>query len=76
MTGLARRGLSLRSARTGVELFVLLIGITLGGSIGIGTAVFAIAIGPLVHVVLPMFTMKPLADDAPQALNATTPAAQ
>ncbi len=73
MTGLARRGMSIRVARTGIELFVLVVGITLGGSIGIGTAVFAIAIGPLVHLFLPMFTMLPLAGDAP-AVDAPSPA--
>ena len=75
MTGLARRGLSIRVARTGIELFVLAVGIALGGSIGIGTAVFAIAIGPLVHVFLPMFTIRPLADDTPPAIDAPSPAA-
>jgi uncharacterized membrane protein YczE len=74
MTGLARRGLSIRVARTGIELFVLAVGIALGGSIGIGTAVFAIAIGPLVHVFLPMFTIRPLADDTPPAVDAPFPA--
>jgi uncharacterized membrane protein YczE len=73
MTGLARRGLSIRTARTGIELFVLFVGITLGGSIGVGTAVFALAIGPLVHLFLPMLTMKPLANDAPPNLDASTP---
>jgi uncharacterized membrane protein YczE len=75
MTGLARHGLSIRVARTGIELFVLAVGIALGGSIGIGTAVFAIAIGPLVHVFLPMFTIRPLANDTPPAIDAPSPAA-
>ena len=75
MTGLARRGLSIRVARTGIEVFVLVVGIALGGSIGIGTAVFAVAIGPLVHVFLPMFTMRPLANDTPPAVDAPSPAA-
>jgi len=75
MTGLARRGLSIRSARTGIELFVLFVGITLGGSIGIGTAVFAIAIGPLVHLFVPMFIVKPPADNVPPPIDSPTPAA-
>jgi uncharacterized membrane protein YczE len=58
MTGLARRGLSIRSARTGIELTVLVIGIVLGGSIGIGTAAFAFGIGPLVQVFLPHLTVR------------------
>ncbi len=64
MTGLARRSIgswpiSLRVARTAVELFVLAVGIALGGSIGVGTAVFTFGIGPLVQVFLPRLTMRP-----------------
>lgn len=57
MTGLARRGLSIRTARTAIELTVLALGIALGGAIGIGTAVFALGIGPLVQRFLPHLTM-------------------
>jgi uncharacterized membrane protein YczE len=57
MTGLARRGLSIRVARTGIEVTVLLLGIALGGSAGVGTAVFALGIGPLVQVFLPRLRM-------------------
>ena len=53
MTGFAKRGLSIRFARTAIEVTVLVIGITLGGAIGIGTAVFALGIGPLVQIFLP-----------------------
>ena len=59
MTGLVRRGISLHLARTGIEISVLVIGVLLGGSVGIGTALFAVAIGPLVHVLLPALTVKP-----------------
>jgi uncharacterized membrane protein YczE len=58
MTGIARRGPSIRSARTGIELIVLSAGVLLGGSIGVGTAVFALGIGPLVHRTLPPLTMR------------------
>lgn len=58
MTGLARRGLSIRVARTGVEIAVLVAGVLLGGAIGLGTALFALAIGPLVQVFLPWLTMR------------------
>ena len=63
MTGLARHGISIRLARTGIEVFVLLAGVLLGGSIGIGTAVFALGIGPLVQIFLPRLAMheRPLA---------------
>ena len=53
MTGFAERGISIRFARTTIELTVLVIGIALGGAIGVGTAVFALGIGPLVQVFLP-----------------------
>lgn len=63
MTGLARhtlfgRQISIRVARTFVELVVLAIGIALGGSIGLGTAAFAFGIGPLVQLFLPRLTMS------------------
>jgi uncharacterized membrane protein YczE len=64
MTGLARRGMSLRTARTGIEVTVLVSGLLLGGSIGIGTAVFALGIGPLVQMILPRLTV-PAALPAP-----------
>jgi uncharacterized membrane protein YczE len=59
MTGIARRGISVRLARTGIEVTVLVLGVLLGGAIGVGTAAFAIAIGPLVQWFLPPLTMKP-----------------
>lgn len=49
MTGLARRGISVRVARTGIELAVLAIGFALGGTLGVGTVLFAATIGPNVH---------------------------
>jgi uncharacterized membrane protein YczE len=56
MTGLHRRfGWSIRRARTAVELTVLLLGFALGGTIGVGTVVFALAIGPLVQTALGVF---------------------
>jgi len=53
MTGFAKRGISIRFARTAIEVAVLVVGIALGGAIGVGTAVFAITIGPLVQFFLP-----------------------
>jgi uncharacterized membrane protein YczE len=56
MTGLARRtGRSIRLVRTGIEITVLAIGWVLGGTLGIGTVVFALAIGPLAQIFLPLF---------------------
>ncbi|PYC79945.1 hypothetical protein C7C46_13375 [Streptomyces tateyamensis] len=53
MTGLHRRtGRSLRLLRTGLEVTVLLAGIALGGSAGVGTVAYALAIGPLAQFFL------------------------
>ena len=61
MTGLARRtGWSVRLSRTGIEVAVLAAGWLLGGSIGVGTVVYALAIGPLVQLLLPKFTVPEL----------------
>jgi uncharacterized membrane protein YczE len=55
MTGLARRtGRSLRLVRVCIELTVLAIGWLLGGTVGIGTVLFAVSIGPLVQFFLPL----------------------
>jgi len=57
MTGLGRRGISIRLARTAIELTILVVGLVLGGRVGPGTAVFAFGIGPLVHVTVPRLSM-------------------
>jgi uncharacterized membrane protein YczE len=60
MTGLSRRcGWSIRRVRTLLELTVLAIGVALGGTVGVGTVVFALAVGPLTqfflrYLVVPM----------------------
>jgi len=62
MTGLARRGHSIRAVRTGLELAALAVGFALGGTAGIGTLAFALAIGPLVQLALPLLagpTVRP-----------------
>lgn len=63
MTGLSEltvggRRISVRAARTVVEVCVLSVGIALGGAVGIGTAVFTVGIGPLVQLFLPPLTMS------------------
>lgn len=53
MTGIARRaGISIRLTRTLLELTVLGVGWLLGGSVGIGTVLFAVSIGPLAQLFL------------------------
>ncbi len=57
-TGLAARGHSIRLVRTGIELTVLAIGWSLGGTVGVGTLAYAVIIGPLSHVFIPMLTIR------------------
>jgi uncharacterized membrane protein YczE len=58
MTGLVRRtGGSIRVVRTSLEVTVLAVGAALGGTVGIGTVLYALSIGPLVHVLLPRMTV-------------------
>ncbi|BBY56916.1 membrane protein [Mycolicibacterium sarraceniae] len=53
MTGLvARTGLSVRLVRTAIEATVLTAGWLLGGSLGVGTVIYAFGIGPMVQLVL------------------------
>lgn len=60
MTGLVRRtGRSVRLIRTSLEVGVLALGWLLGGTVGIGTLLYAVAIGPIVHVLLPWLTVRP-----------------
>ena len=56
MTGLAARGHSIRVVRTGLEVTVLATGWLLGGTVGVGTLVYALSIGPLAHVFIPLFS--------------------
>jgi uncharacterized membrane protein YczE len=69
MTGLAARGHSVRIVRTAIELTALVVGFALGGSVGIGTVVFAVTVGPIVHVTLPRFDRG----HAPAAVEGTIP---
>jgi uncharacterized membrane protein YczE len=58
MTGFARStGRSIRLVRTVIEVTVLVAGFLLGGSVGIGTLVYASAIGPLSQLFLPLLTV-------------------
>jgi len=58
MTGLVRRtGGSIRVVRTSIEVTVVAVGAALGGTVGLGTVLYALSIGPLVHVLLPRMTV-------------------
>ena len=58
MLGISKHGISVRVARTVVELTVLAAGIALGGTIGIGTVAFTFGIGPLVQLFLPKMRLR------------------
>jgi uncharacterized membrane protein YczE len=65
MTGLAARGRSIRVVRTGIELTVLASGWLLGGTVGIGTVVYALAIGPLAHAFIPLLRIDAAPHEEP-----------
>jgi uncharacterized membrane protein YczE len=58
MTGIAKRGPSIRLVRSLLEVGVLVTGIILGGTFGVGTILFAFSIGPLIHYFLPRLTLQ------------------
>jgi uncharacterized membrane protein YczE len=65
MTGLVRRtGGSVRVIRTSIEVTVLVTGWLLGGTVGLGTVVYAVSIGPLLHTLLPLFSVQAAAGTA------------
>ena len=71
MLGLSQRSIggrriSIRVARTTIELTVMIAGLFLGGSIGIGTLIFMFGIGPLVQLVLPRFEMRLASEMLPE----------
>jgi uncharacterized membrane protein YczE len=71
MTGIVARfpRLSIRLVRTVLELTVLGLGWLLGGTVGLGTLAFALSIGPLAQLFIPMFTV-PTDDDTPAPVSA------
>jgi uncharacterized membrane protein YczE len=52
-TGIADRGHSMRVVRTSIEGSVLVTGFLLGGTVGLGTVLYAVAIGPITHLTIP-----------------------
>jgi len=70
MTGLVRRtGLSVGLVRTAIELTVLGVGWLMGGVVGVGTVAYALAIGPIVHLLLPRLTIR-LEPESPRGRSA------
>jgi uncharacterized membrane protein YczE len=72
MTGLHRRtGVSIQLVRTSLEVSVVLVGAVLGGTLGIGTVVYAVAIGPLVQRMLPWAIVE--LPERPEPVSDATP---
>nr|WP_223188324.1 hypothetical protein [Streptomyces sp. TRM68416] len=73
MTGLHQRtGRSIRLMRTAVEITVVATGFVLGGTIGVGTLLYAVAIGPLAQLFLRVFAV-PAASDGSTVVAAGQP---
>ena len=53
-----RTGHSIRLVRTVLEVTIVAIGWLLGGVVGIGTVVYAVAIGPLVQLFMPLVEVR------------------
>jgi uncharacterized membrane protein YczE len=60
MLGLSRGRMTVGITRTVIEVCVLVVGIALGGTAGVGTAVFAFGIGPVVHYWMPRLRIPAL----------------
>lgn len=76
MTGIARRWprLSIRLVRTSIEVLVLGVGFLLGGTIGIGTVAYALGIGPLAQLFMPVFAVRANPAPAGEQDHAAAPA--
>jgi uncharacterized membrane protein YczE len=75
MTGIvARTGRSVRLIRTVIEVTVLATGFLLGGTVGVATVLYAVSIGPLTQLFLPLFWVRSPdepSESAPAAIPAT-----
>lgn len=69
--GIAGRGYSMRVVRTTVEASVLVTGLILGGSVGIGTLTYALLIGPITHLTIPALAIDNM--PAPPGAESRTP---
>lgn len=57
-TAIAARGHQIRLVRTVIEVSVLAVGWAIGGSVGVGTVLYAASIGPMTHWTIPFFTPR------------------
>jgi uncharacterized membrane protein YczE len=55
--GIAARGHSMRVVRTSIEAAALIAGFLLGGTVGVGTVLYAVTIGPISHKTIPAFAI-------------------
>lgn len=76
MTGLAARGHSIRVVRTGIELTVLVSGWLLGGTVGLGTVVYALGIGPIAHLSIPLLRIPLAPYPTPLPVNSPRPSSR
>ncbi|GHJ56728.1 membrane protein [Nonomuraea sp. TT08I-71] len=74
MTGLAARGLPVGRVRTGIELAVLAVGWLLGGTVGPGTLLYAISIGPLAQFLIPRLAVPVPGRPTPTGVTPPCPA--
>ncbi|MFD8804576.1 YitT family protein [Streptomyces sp. NPDC059597] len=74
--GSAASGRSIRFVRTLMEIAVLVLGWLLGGGVGAGTVLYALAVGPVTQFFVPWFAYRgaeaQVADDAPPAVHSTS----
>jgi uncharacterized membrane protein YczE len=63
--GIAGRGHSMRVVRTTIEGGVLLAGFLLGGTVGLGTVMYALCIGPITHQTIPALAIDKPAPAGP-----------
>ena len=66
---IGRRAISIRVARTAIEMTVLVAGVLLGGTVGLGTVAFMFGIGPLVQLFLPRFETRVASDPSTVVLR-------
>ncbi|MET7803847.1 hypothetical protein AB0E12_21655 [Micromonospora chersina] len=74
MTGLAARGLPVGRVRTGIELAVLAVGWLLGGTVGPGTLLYALSIGPLAQFLIPRLAVPVPGRPTPTGVTPPCPA--
>jgi uncharacterized membrane protein YczE len=70
MTGIAAKGFPIWIVRTVIELVALVVGFALGGDIGVGTVIFAFAIGPLGHWFIERLHLGPAGTDLGPGVSA------